>query len=64
LPVKIVGPDKNMGPLDHEHILTMFALKDIMPGQEIVCSYGDFVASTPKWFRETKAANYGKYIPS
>jgi hypothetical protein len=23
------GPDKNTGPLDHEHVLTMFALKDI-----------------------------------
>jgi hypothetical protein len=50
------GDDKNMGPLDQEQVLTMFALKDIMPGQEILCSYDDFVESSPEWFMETMAA--------
>jgi hypothetical protein len=52
---------KNTGPLDHANVLTMFALTDIMPGQEILCSYEDFVLATePKWVSETKKANHRK----
>jgi hypothetical protein len=58
------GHGKNTGPLGEEQVLTMFALKDIMPGQEILCSYDDFVASTPKWVTETKAANHREHVPS